>query len=102
GSAYDYPPVVGFQVEDHKVEDYARAAVFLNADRFEAVSLQHEFGIFGGPAGGHIMTLLSRLTMPIVTTLHTVLATPNDTQREVFDKITNVSSKVVVMSKKGR
>ena len=76
--------------------------MFLNAGRFEAVSLQHEFGIFGGAAGGHIMALLSRLTMPIVTTLHTVLATPNDTQRDVFDQITDVSSKVVVMSKKGR
>jgi glycosyltransferase involved in cell wall biosynthesis len=102
GRSYGYPPVVCFQIEDHKVEDYARAAVFLNAGRFDAVSLQHEFGIFGGAAGGHIMTLLSRLTMPIVTTLHTVLATPNDTQRGVFDQITDVSSKVVVMSKKGR
>jgi glycosyltransferase involved in cell wall biosynthesis len=102
GHTYDYPPVVCFQIEDHKVEDYARAAVFLNAGRFEAVSLQHEFGIFGGAAGGHIMALLSRLTMPIVTTLHTVLATPNDTQRDVFDQITDVSSKVVVMSEKGR
>ena len=52
--------------------------MFLNAGRFDAVSLQHEFGIFGGAAGGHIMALLSRLTMPIVTTLHTVLATPTD------------------------
>jgi glycosyltransferase involved in cell wall biosynthesis len=102
GRTYDYPPTVCFQIEDHKVEDYARAAVFLNAGRFEAVSLQHEFGIFGGAAGGHIMALLSRLTMPIVTTLHTVLATPGDTQRDVFGQITDVSSKVVVMSKKGR
>ena len=102
GHTYDYPPVVCFQIEDHKIEDYARAAEFLNAGRFEAVSLQHEFGIFGGAAGGHVMALLSRLTMPIVTTLHTVLAAPNDTQRHVFDQITDVSSKVVVMSKKGR
>ena len=102
GRTYDYPPTVCFQIEDHKVEDYARAAVFLNAGGFEAVSLQHEFGIFGGAAGGHIMALLSRLTMPIVTTLHTVLATPGDTQRDVFEQITDVSSKVVVMSKKGR
>jgi glycosyltransferase involved in cell wall biosynthesis len=102
GHVYDYPPVVCFQIEDHKVEDYARAAVFLNAGRFEAVSLQHEFGIFGGAAGGHIIALLARLTMPIVTTLHTVLATPNDVQRDVFDQIADVSSKVVVMSKKGR
>ena len=46
---------------------------FLNAGRFDVVSLQHEFGIFGGEAGDHILALLSRLTMPVVTTLHTVL-----------------------------
>jgi glycosyltransferase involved in cell wall biosynthesis len=99
---YDYPPVVCFQIQDQNVEDYARAATFLNGGGFEAISLQHEFGIFGGAAGGHIMALLSRLTMPIVTTLHTVLAAPNDTQRVVIDQITEVSSKIVVMSKKGR
>ena len=50
-----------------------RAADFLNAGRFDVVCLQHEFGIFGGEAGAHILTLLSRLTVPVVTTLHTVL-----------------------------
>ena len=82
---YDYPPgCLRVQIEDHKIEDYARAAEFLNAGRFDAVSLQHEFGIFGGTAGGDVMALLSRLTMPIVTTFHTVLATPNDSQRDGF------------------
>ena len=76
--------------------------MFLNAGHFDVVSLQHEFGIFGGAAVAHIMALLSRLTMPIVTTLHTVLATPTDTQRDVFDQVIDASSKVVVMSKKGR
>ena len=66
------------------IEDYERAADFLNAGQFEVVSLQHEFGIFGGEAGGHIMALLSRLTMPIVTTLHTVLAEPTPAQRRVL------------------
>jgi glycosyltransferase involved in cell wall biosynthesis len=102
GQTYDYPPVVCFQIQDQNIEDYARAATFLNGGAFEAISLQHEFGIFGGASGGHIMALLSRLTMPIVTTLHTVLAAPNDTQRVVFDQITEISSIVVVMSKKGR
>ena len=76
--------------------------MFLNAGRFEAVSLQHEFRHLWRRRGGHIMALLSRLTMPIVTTVHTVLATPGDTQRDVFEQITDVSSKVVVMSIKGR
>lgn len=102
GHSYDYPPVVHFEIEDDKIEDYARAADFLNAGGYDAVSLQHEFGIFGGVAGGHIMALLSRLTMPIVTTLHTVLAEPTDAQRSVLKQIIDVSSKVVVMAKKGR
>jgi glycosyltransferase involved in cell wall biosynthesis len=99
---YDYPPTVGFQINDGYLEDYTGAADFLNDGRFEAVSLQHEFGIFGGEAGNRIMALLSRLTMPIVTTLHTVLSEPTTAQRDVFSRIIAVSSKIVVMAEKGR
>src|SRR5450631_1244869 len=72
GHVFDYPSAVRLQVNDDRIEDYVDAAGFLNAGHFDVVSLQHEFGIFGGEAGGHIMALLSRLTMPAVTTLHTV------------------------------
>jgi len=102
GHGYDYPSVVGFDVKDDKIEDYVRAADFLNAGQFEIACLQHEFGIFGGEAGGHIMALLSRLTMPIVTTLHTVLAEPTAVQRDVMNRIIDVSSRVIVMADKGR
>jgi glycosyltransferase involved in cell wall biosynthesis len=102
GQAYDYPPVVRLQINDAKVEDYARAAEFLNAKRFDLACLQHEFGIFGGEAGSHIMALLSRLSMPIVTTLHTILANPKPVQRRVLDDVIDASSKVVVMAEKGR
>jgi glycosyltransferase involved in cell wall biosynthesis len=102
GQIYDYPSAVGFQVNDQQLEDYIAAAEFLNAGRFDVVCLQHEFGIFGGEAGSHIMALLSRLTMPIVTTLHTVLAEPTAAQREVLARIVEVSSKIVVMAEKGR
>ena len=81
GQAYDYPPAVALQIKDNNIDEYARAADFLNAGRFDAVCLQHEFGIFGGEAGAHILELLSRLTMPVVTTLHTVLAKPTAAQR---------------------
>ena len=70
--------------------------------RFDAVSLQHEFGIFGGEAGAHVLGLLSRLNMPIVTTLHTVLATPSPMQRHVLNEIVSLSAKVIVMAEKGR
>jgi glycosyltransferase involved in cell wall biosynthesis len=102
GEVYDYPSTVGFQIDDGRLEDYIEAADFLNGGKFEAVSLQHEFGIFGGEAGDRIMVLLSRLTMPIVTTLHTVLSEPTTAQRDVLSRIVAVSSKVVVMAEKGR
>jgi glycosyltransferase involved in cell wall biosynthesis len=102
GNAYAYPSTVGFQINDDRPEDYIRAAEFLNSGKFEAVSLQHEFGIFGGASGCHIMALLSRLTMPIVTTLHTVLSEPTKIQRDVIARIVETSSKVVVMAEKGR
>ena len=102
GQAYDYPAAVGFQIKDDNIEEYMRAADFLNAGRFDTVCLQHEFGIFGGEAGAHILVLLSRLTMPVVTTFHTVLADPTAAQRAVMDRIVEASSKVVVMADKGR
>ncbi|WP_246735248.1 glycosyltransferase family 4 protein, partial [Bradyrhizobium sp. S69] len=102
GQVYDYPSTVGIEINDDRPDDYVRAAEYLNSGGFEAVSLQHEFGIFGGEAGGQIMTLLSRLTIPIVTTLHTVLSEPTKAQRDVIARIVEASSKVVVMAEKGR
>src|SRR6185295_17277943 len=102
GQSYDYPPVVRLQIRDDIPEDYVRAADALNAGQVHAVSLQHEFGIFGGEAGVHVLGLLSRLNMPIVTTLHTVLATPSPMQRHVLNEIVVLSSKVIVMAEKGR
>jgi glycosyltransferase involved in cell wall biosynthesis len=102
GRAYDYPLSVALQIKDDDIEEYSRAANFLNAGRFDVVCLQHEFGIFGGEAGSHILDLLSRLSMPVVTTLHTVLAEPNGAQRTVLNGIVEASSKIVVMARKAR
>ena len=102
GRTYDYPPAVRFQINDEKLKDYADAAEALNAGRFDAVCLQHEFGIFGGDAGVNVLTLLSRLNMPVVTTLHTVLADPEPIQRRVLSDIVTISSKVVVMAEKAK
>jgi glycosyltransferase involved in cell wall biosynthesis len=102
GHAYDYPCTVRLQVRDDKLEDYVRAADALNVGQFDVVSLQHEFGIFGGEAGAHILALISRLTMPIVTTLHTVLAEPTPMQRRVLDGIVDASSRVIVMAERAR
>lgn len=102
GLHYDYPPEVGFEVRQEEFADHAAAADFINAGGFDVVSLQHEFGIFGGEAGGYIVTLLERLTVPVVTTLHTVLAEPSAAQRHVVERILALSARVIVMADKGR
>ena len=102
GGTYDYPPAVRFQIRDDVIGDYVQAAEFLNNAGFDVVCLQHEYGIFGGEAGGNIVELLSRLEMPIVTTLHTVLSQPTPAQRDVMRRIIDASAKLVVMSEKGR
>lgn len=102
GQSYDYPATVRCVVRDDEIEDYVEAADFLNAGRFDIVSLQHEFGIFGGESGDYLLALLSRLTVPVVTTLHTVLSHPTRIQRAVLGRVVAASSLVVVMAEKGR
>ncbi|MFG1464777.1 glycosyltransferase family 4 protein [Xanthobacter sp. DSM 24535] len=102
GQAYDYPAAVTIQINDDKIEDYIRAADALNRAKVDVVCVQHEFGIFGGEAGAYVVALLSRLNMPVVTTLHTVLAEPNAAQRRVMERIVAASTKLVVMAEKGR
>ena len=102
GQTYDYPKSVVFQIKDDAIDDYVRAAAFLNAGEYDVVCLQHEFGIFGGNAGAHILELVSRLKMPVVTTLHTVLAKPGAAQRAVMERLVEASTKIVVMANKGR
>jgi glycosyltransferase involved in cell wall biosynthesis len=102
GHDYDYPASVGWRIREQLLEDYQSAARFLNAGQYDVVCLQHEFGIFGGDAGGHVMTLLRQLNMPVVTTLHTVLAAPSADQRRVLGEIVDVSTTVIVMAQKAR
>ncbi|MBS4083748.1 MAG: glycosyltransferase family 4 protein [Rhizobiales bacterium] len=102
GCTYDYPAAVRFQVREDVLSDYADAADLLNSAKFDIVSLQHEYGIFGGDGGIDIVTLLERLQMPVVTTLHTVLAEPTAAQRGAMRRVINASSKLVVMAQKGR
>ena len=101
-SGYDYPSEVRFEIEEQEVSSYARAADFLNISNVGAVSLQHEFGIFGGPAGGYVTSLLRALKMPVVTTFHTVLRQPNQDQRRVMNELIRHSTRLVVMSQPGQ
>ncbi len=99
---YEYPDVVRFEIEEQDLDSYRLAADFLNSSNVDVISLQHEFGIFGGPAGSYLLTLLRELDAPIVTTLHTVLQNPNGDQRRVMEKLIELSSRLIVMTERGR
>jgi glycosyltransferase involved in cell wall biosynthesis len=99
---YEYPPEVRFEIEEQDLASYQRAADFLNSNNVGAVSLQHEFGIFGGPAGSHVVALLRSLKMPVVTTLHTVLQKPTPDQRRVMQELIAHSTRLVVMTRRGQ
>ena len=95
---YDYPARVRWSLTQDDVPSYQAAAEFLNFNNIDMVCLQHEYGIFGGPAGSHILHLLRGLKMPVVTTLHTVLREPDTNQMMVMEEITELSDRVIVMS----
>jgi glycosyltransferase involved in cell wall biosynthesis len=95
---YPYPARVRFALSQDNLDSYRNAADFLNFSNIDLVCLQHEYGIFGGPAGGHILELLRRLEMPFATTLHTVLRDPNPDQRAVMQEIATLSDRLIVMS----
>jgi glycosyltransferase involved in cell wall biosynthesis len=99
---YDYPEVVRFEIDEQDLSSYLRAADFLNISNVDIVCLQHEFGIFGGPAGGHILAFLRELRMPVVTTLHTILREPRADQRRVMQELISLSTRLVVMVERGR
>jgi len=95
---YSYPARVRFELSEDNLASYRQAADFLNFSNIDLVCLQHEYGILGGRAGAHILELLRRLTIPFVTTLHTVLREPDPDQRVVMEEITTLSDRLIVMS----
>jgi glycosyltransferase involved in cell wall biosynthesis len=97
-SAYDYPQQVRLELEQEDLTSYERAAEFLNFNGNDLVCIQHEYGIYGGVAGQYILTLLRKLKMPVVTTLHTVLREPDEDQRMVLEEVARLSDRVIVMS----
>ena len=98
---YDYPERVRFELMEKEVDSYRRAADFLNFNNADVLCVQHEFGIYGGPAGSHLLALLKEVRMPVVTTLHTILSEPNTAQRKVMEEVARRSDRLVVMARKG-
>jgi glycosyltransferase involved in cell wall biosynthesis len=101
GRRHAYPSRVRFEIGEGDLTAYRRAADFLNVNQVDVLSVQHEYGIFGGRAGAHLLEILPHLRMPIVTTLHTVLSEPNGSQRLVIDELAKLSERLIVMSESG-
>jgi glycosyltransferase involved in cell wall biosynthesis len=101
GKRHAYPARVRFEIGESDLASYRRAADFLNVNAVDVLCVQHEYGIFGGKAGSHVLALLRELRMPIVTTLHTILAEPNPQQRAAMEELTQLSERLVVMSVHG-
>lgn len=98
---YTYTTRVRFELREKELDSYRRAADWLNFNNADVLCLQHEFGIYGGIAGGNILALLKEVRMPVVTTLHTVLNNPDPAQRKVMEELAARSDRLVVMAKKG-
>jgi Glycosyltransferase len=102
GQSYDYPEAVTAQINQNEPESYLSAARQIEQSGADVIWLQHEFGIFGGDAGDHILRLLDRTTAPLLVTLHTILENPDPAQRRVIDALLRRSAKIIVMAEAGR
>lgn len=99
---YDYPAEVTAAIPQHDRAAYAAAARAIEASGSQAIWLQHEYGIFGGPAGDSILALLDRTTLPLIVTLHTVLEKPSPDERQVMEGLLRRAGRVIVMAERGR
>ncbi len=100
-AGYEYTDAVKFQITQDKLNDYRRAADFLNLRDPDAICLQHEYGIFGGRRGSFIVELAQNLKLPLITTLHTILKDPVAEERKIIQQLSELSDSLVVMSERG-
>ena len=99
---YDYPPAVTASIPQDDRGAYLDTARAIEASGAQALWVQHEYGIYGGPAGEFLIALLDRLTIPVIATLHTVLENPSADERRVMEALLRRSSRVIVMAERGR
>ena len=98
GGQYDYPAFVKNEIQQHDFSAYRRVSSWINANNYDVLSIQHEFGIFGGESGRYVLDLMRQCQIPIITTLHTVLRNPSASQRQVLSEIISLSTRLIVMS----
>lgn len=90
------------RIEQDDNASYLEAARHINETAYDAVWLQHEFGIFGGPDGEMVCDLVDRIAAPLIVTFHTVLSEPSDNQRRIVEHLISRASQIMVMSAHGR
>ena len=98
---HQYSKPVKFEIRKNVKNDYICAADYLNFSHLDLISVQHEFGLYGGEAGNYLNLLLKRVDAPVITTLHTVLADPNPAYRQSAIDVCALSHKVIVMNERG-
>lgn len=99
---YQYGSDVFFDFKQEDLQGYRKAAERLNGSEIDLLVVEHEYGIFGGKDGSYLLDLVDRVKLPIVTTLHTVLASPSRTQRKVLTELCRKSAVVVIMANNSR
>lgn len=102
GNHYNFPPAVTMTVEEQDRSSYGRAAQRIEANGTDLVWIQHEYGIFGGPAGAYLLDLIDSVSIPVVVTLHTVLEAPNADQRYVLEQLARRATLLIVMAHRAR
>lgn len=101
GQDIQYTDPVKFEIRRNVKNDYISAADYINFSHIDVVSIQHEFGLFGGNAGAHLGLLMRRINAPIITTLHTILEEPNQYYYRSMIDLCDLSHKLIVMNHRG-
>ena len=96
-----YSDPVKFEIRHNVKNDYVCAADYINFSHVDLISIQHEFGLFGGEAGSHLNLLLRNVNAPVITTLHTVLEDPDPDYYQSSVDVRKMSHKVIVMNERG-
>lgn len=102
GQHYRFPASVVRGIDQEDVGGYRAAARAIRASGADLLWVQHEFGIFGGPAGAHLLALLDEVALPLAVTLHTVLEAPDAAQRAVMLRLAERAQLLIVMANRAR
>ena len=101
-TAYSYGPRVRWTIERDQLQSYYCIAQQINRSPVQVVSIQHEYGLFGGSAGEYVLSFLEALEKPVVLTLHTVLEHPNTALRHLTEELARAAAGVVVLAERAR